>query len=387
MNSSRDLQRSNCEVKIENSEVKQEQPKPHTEPTNNFCLDLKKDIKNHWLSCIFSSAAIVLSLTAIILIAIYIPRLSADIRDHTSKENAKPELVTRNPISAMNFDENITSTSQSLNNPAFLQPLNSMQNEVEVYPVGSLPTPPRVLLETLPPTLPENYTMGPFRTIVYNGKYYSFENENYGQSCDEYYRANLMARDGIYRLEYRNKIFDIYCFMKSDGGYMGILVRFDGSVSFDLGWNGYSIGFGNLLGEYFAGLSLINHLTINEPRKLRVEFKSNPNDWHAVYNHFRVYNASTFYALDIAKFDILHSSIKFNFMEYANGYPFSTVDADHDVCGCNCAADYGRGGWWFTNCHNINPTGYYSDSRGTSYGISINIGYYTRGTGVIFMIK
>ncbi|KAJ8025939.1 Angiopoietin-related protein 1 [Holothuria leucospilota] len=42
--------------------------------------------------------------------------------------------------------------------------------------------------------------------------------------------------------------------------------------------------------------------------------------------------------------------------------PFSTFDADNDASGSNCASIHG-GGWWYTNCGDASPNGYYYPSN------------------------
>lgn len=53
-----------------------------------------------------------------------------------------------------------------------------------------------------------------------------------------------------------------------------------------------------------------------------------------------------------------------------NGQRFSTFDKDQDTYASNCAKTY-LGGWWYGECHSVNPNGIYLWGSST-YGIGIN---------------
>ena len=55
-------------------------------------------------------------------------------------------------------------------------------------------------------------------------------------------------------------------------------------------------------------------------------------------------------------------------MSYSLGMAFSTPDADHDACTCNCAKAW-QGGWWFNDCHRGYLNGVYGSST-PSLGIN-----------------
>ena len=52
---------------------------------------------------------------------------------------------------------------------------------------------------------------------------------------------------------------------------------------------------------------------------------------------------------------------------------FTTKDSDHDIWDRNCAIDnYGAnnptGGWWYSNCHQVNPNRKYKLFNGVLLG-------------------
>lgn len=53
-----------------------------------------------------------------------------------------------------------------------------------------------------------------------------------------------------------------------------------------------------------------------------------------------------------------------------NGFKFSTFDKDQDTHATNCAKSY-LGGWWYKDCHSVNPNGLYAWGTST-FGVGIN---------------
>ena len=53
-----------------------------------------------------------------------------------------------------------------------------------------------------------------------------------------------------------------------------------------------------------------------------------------------------------------------------NGKKFSTFDKDQDTYSSNCAKTY-LGGWWYGECHSVNPNGQYLWGN-SIYGLGIN---------------
>lgn len=51
-----------------------------------------------------------------------------------------------------------------------------------------------------------------------------------------------------------------------------------------------------------------------------------------------------------------------NSFEQHSDKQFSTIDADNDLDGVNCAVQL-RGGWWYHNCHDSNLNGVYRRSN------------------------
>ena len=84
------------------------------------------------------------------------------------------------------------------------------------------------------------------------------------------------------------------------------------------------------------------------------------------YSTFEVGDATTLYLLNA------HGSngTAGDSMEISNGSPFSTLDADHDTRGDNCAVTY-HGGWWHSSCHWNLLNGPYLSTPTITYGRGI----------------
>ena len=88
--------------------------------------------------------------------------------------------------------------------------------------------------------------------------------------------------------------------MKTDGGGLTVFQRRqDGSVDFYRDWTDYENGFGNLTGEFWLGLSKINHLT-KATNTLRVDLGDfDGNTSYAQYSTFSVSSSTTEYTLTV----------------------------------------------------------------------------------------
>ena len=75
--------------------------------------------------------------------------------------------------------------------------------------------------------------------------------------------------------------------------------RLDGSVNFQLGWEDYKRGFGNLAGEFWLGLDKIHRLTKTRS-KLRVDLEdTNGKTAYAEYEFFGVGGEGSKYKLSL----------------------------------------------------------------------------------------
>ena len=172
--------------------------------------------------------------------------------------------------------------------------------------------------------------------------------------------------------------FTAYCDMR--GNWTVFQRRFNGAVGFYRNWNNYVNGFGVARGEYWMGLENIHCMTSSYPgAKLRVELGDwEGNSYYAEYSQFIVGDSSNNYRMNVSGY----SGNVGDRLSYHNGQMFSTYDQDHDGSGSNCAASY-RGGWWYTNCHYVNPNGKYltggvKDEKGlTWYNFKPGRGWYS----------
>ena len=135
--------------------------------------------------------------------------------------------------------------------------------------------------------------------------------------------------------------------------------RKDGSVNFNRPWSDYENGFGDLNGEFWYGLKLINCLTQTGQWELRVDFEfKNKTRSYLHYNEFKVGSATDEYPLTIGGFTGITPTDPFATGGH-NGKKFSTYDNENDRSGTyNCAAQIGNakdnGGWWYNTCWHIN---------------------------------
>ncbi|XP_072042708.1 tenascin-R-like isoform X1 [Amphiura filiformis] len=156
--------------------------------------------------------------------------------------------------------------------------------------------------------------------------------------------------------------FNVYCDIDGDGGWTVFQRRFDGSVDFYRNWTDYENGFGDVDGEYWAGLRLIHLLTSGNPSILRVELEAFDGDKaYAEYQSFSVGDSSSNYVLTIGSY----SGDASDALGYSNNRAFSTYDRDHDSWRFNCAQER-AGAWWYGHCTNANLNGRYLGPTGTN---------------------
>ena len=125
-------------------------------------------------------------------------------------------------------------------------------------------------------------------------------------------------------------------------------------------------GFGDPDGNYWLGLEKLHLLTGTGTRfKLRVEMESwlGESGW-AEYSSFSVEGADTNFTLHVGGF----IGTVFDSLTDHSNLPFSTMDRDHDLCGCDCAGDRAEGGgWWYRNCATTFPTAKYGSQSHRPY--------------------
>ncbi|XP_067089748.1 microfibril-associated glycoprotein 4-like isoform X3 [Osmerus mordax] len=144
--------------------------------------------------------------------------------------------------------------------------------------------------------------------------------------------------------------------------------RMDGTVNFYRKWDQYKSGFGQASGEYWLGLENVHLLTLRKKYELRVDMEDFEGaKVHVQYSSFSVGPENDGYQLDLSGFTDGGAG---NSMTADSGKKFSTFDKDQDTSSSNCAQNY-LGGWWYGECHSVNPNGQYL--WGSSiYGLGIN---------------
>ncbi|XP_072027962.1 uncharacterized protein [Amphiura filiformis] len=158
---------------------------------------------------------------------------------------------------------------------------------------------------------------------------------------------------------------DVYCDMDTDGGGWTVFQhRFNGSVNFYRGWEDYENGFGDVNGEYWAGLRLLHVLTSSgSASRLRIELEAFDGDTaYAEYESFTVGNSSSNYILTIGSY----SGNATDCLGYHNNMQFSTYDRDNDVYSSTSCAVIWQGAWWYKTCHRSHLNGQYLGSTETS---------------------
>ena len=100
----------------------------------------------------------------------------------------------------------------------------------------------------------------------------------------------------------------------------------------------------------WIGLQKLHEVT-RQDWKLEIELTDWDNaKYKAIYNHFRVNDASSKFVLSIGGFD--SSSTLGDAMAPHHGKKFSTYDHDNDEWSTGaCSNSYKGAGWWFYSCY------------------------------------
>uniref|UniRef100_A0A3B3R8J2 Microfibril associated protein 4 n=1 Tax=Paramormyrops kingsleyae TaxID=1676925 RepID=A0A3B3R8J2_9TELE len=181
--------------------------------------------------------------------------------------------------------------------------------------------------------------------------------------CADVYNAgsNISGVYKIYPAGPTSPLY-VYCDMETDGGKWTVFQRrMDGTVNFYRGWDQYKRGFGHAGGEYWLGLETIHILTLKQRYELRVDMEDFQGaKVHAKYSSFSIspqmVNAeSDGYTLHVSGFEDGGAG---DSLSYHSEQKFSTFDRDQDSNSGNCAVSY-LGGFWYEDCHYVNPNGIY----------------------------
>ncbi|XP_071773005.1 microfibril-associated glycoprotein 4-like [Centroberyx gerrardi] len=192
--------------------------------------------------------------------------------------------------------------------------------------------------------------------------------------CNDLYHRGF-GQSGVYSIYPAGPVspVQVYCDMgcvdEPDGGKWTVIQRRkDGNINFYRGWDQYRTGFGQASGEYWLGLENIHLLTQRKSYVLKVEMEDFEGaKAYVQYSSFSVGPEQEGYTLSFSGFKDGGAG---NSMSEHNGKKFSTFDKDQDTHASHCAKTY-LGGWWYGECHSVNPNGLYLWGSST-YGIGIN---------------
>lgn len=148
---------------------------------------------------------------------------------------------------------------------------------------------------------------------------------------------------------------DVYCDMStSDGGWIVIQRnRKNSRLSFNKNWKEYEDGFGDLNGDFWAGLKLIRALTESGQWEMRVDYqKEADKSWtYLQHDQFSIEGPSKGYQLHVSGYNGPVTSDPFTKdSNIVNGMKFSTYDNGPAK---SCAVTW-KGGWWYNGCYRIN---------------------------------
>ena len=148
--------------------------------------------------------------------------------------------------------------------------------------------------------------------------------------------------------------FPVYCDMKH-GGWIVFQRRRNGQQDFNMNWDDYKNGFGDLKWEFWLGLEKIHCLTTATCRaELRVDLGDKTGrQAYAIYDYFALESERTNYKLHLGAYSGTAddgmggcgSSTK------NDGMPFSTPDRDNDNWNSGNCAQHHECGWWFNSCY------------------------------------
>ena len=165
--------------------------------------------------------------------------------------------------------------------------------------------------------------------------------------CELKIFSSTYAPSGVYKMSkgsFDNSV-NVYCDMITDGGGWIVIQRNkkDSLVNFNRNWTDYEEGFGDLVSEFWHGLTGIHCLTQRGQWEMRVDYQKSDKTWsYYHYNQFSVGSASEEYPLTTGGFTGVGTDWFNHQSRPMNGMKFSTPDNDNDndKHSPNCAAKY-----------------------------------------------
>ena len=163
--------------------------------------------------------------------------------------------------------------------------------------------------------------------------------------------------------------FHVYCDM-TDGGWTVFMRRYDGSQDFNLYWDQYKKGFGDLGREHWLGNDKLYYLTNQKQYRMKMEATiwATGEKKHALYNTFRIEGESSNYKLHVGGYS---GNTVIDHWAYSNGMEFSTKDRDNDKVSDTCTGRH-KGAFWYNACYRVHPTGLYMPSSYDSMNLFTN---------------
>lgn len=147
--------------------------------------------------------------------------------------------------------------------------------------------------------------------------------------------------------------FLAFCEFEGRNGWTVIQRRTNFDQDFDLPWESYKWGFGQLTQDHWLGNEYLHLITRQGQYKLHIDIQLKNRTWiWAEYHPFKVNNESTGFELHVGNYsgnagNALH--LPFSTRVSSKAMKFTTKDRDNDLWPWNCAKKFG-GGWWYQAC-------------------------------------
>lgn len=147
--------------------------------------------------------------------------------------------------------------------------------------------------------------------------------------------------------------FLVFCEFESGVGWTVIQRRQNFQQDFNLGWESYKWGFGQLTQDHWLGNQYLNLITRQGDYKLHIDIQLKNRSWiWAEYHPFKVGNEKSGFELHVGNYsgnagNALH--LPFSTRVSSKAMRFTTNDRDNDHWPWNCAKKFG-GGWWYQAC-------------------------------------
>ncbi|XP_066930897.1 angiopoietin-related protein 7-like [Clytia hemisphaerica] len=187
------------------------------------------------------------------------------------------------------------------------------------------------------------------------------------QDCQDLYNSGYKD-SGVYYINFLGKgQRDIRCDMEIEGGgWIVILYRMTGQHNWNVGWNQYKNGIGEMTSDFYLGNELIHQITDSGQYQMyfTTELRavdSPPADpmYYGWYEHFHVADEADSYRLSIGGFKGGQTDL----LTHLDGTQFTTIDRDRDTNNNKNCGNVKKGGFWWRACGGFQPTSIYLDTN------------------------